>query len=212
LVSLNESLSSFTSSSSSLDPSASAAGAIATAASASAAAAAGHGGAGNSVPPLQPFPLPFSVQADQVASEFLRLELALDTSCLTPSQRLWLPLLDEVTFKLPLRDPSLPLPNNKNKNNNNDEDATASSSSSSASSASSSAYPPLEGAGDDGYLSADASVSALEKELVSYSSAIGFGGSTFSPGGFGQHFRMKFEVRTVNQTVTFVLRVVTLVF
>ena len=69
--------------------------------------------------------------------------------------------------------------------------------------------PLLEGAGGDGYLSADASVSALEKELVSYSSAIGFGGSTFSPGGFGQHFRMKFEVvMAVKQTVMFCLLLV----
>jgi Zn-dependent M16 (insulinase) family peptidase len=43
---------------------------------------------------------PFELQLDHVSSDFLRLEVALDTSGLSAKQRLFLPLLDEVTERL----------------------------------------------------------------------------------------------------------------
>ena len=44
--------------------------------------------------------VPFSaVQGDHLASEFIRLTCGMDTSVLTPLQRLYLPLIDEVFFK-----------------------------------------------------------------------------------------------------------------
>ena len=44
--------------------------------------------------------VPFAaVQGDHLASEFIRLTCGMDTSALTPLQRLYLPLIDEVFFK-----------------------------------------------------------------------------------------------------------------